>query len=458
MVGVSFSSLGDHSNSSAHLAFLASHCEKFELKHTHNGMDGSRRRARGSTCERGGIFKNAIPGFSSVNMLASVDIVVHGRFFAFNLAPALAQRGHSVRVLTNYPKIVAARFGVEQSMALSYVWHGISTRLLAFAGRLIGTNWFEPWAHESFGRWAARRARADADVIVAFSGVAEELFARPASARCAPRKILIRASAHIREQHRLLVEEEARCGVIVEKPSAWMIAREEREYELADLIVVPSSFALASFKQYGLPDDKLRFIGLGADLSRFRPSQATISERRLRILYGTKLRVLMVGSMTPQKGAYDFIELARLLGTQVEFRFVGDVDPSLQAMLNRARPWLQMRSRVSEYRLPGEYAWADVFVFPTIQDGYATVIAQALASGLPVVCTPNCAGKDVVKDNENGWVVPIRDVEALVDRLVWCDANRVSLADMSVAVAVDVNQRSWSDVATDFERVLAHRN
>jgi glycosyltransferase involved in cell wall biosynthesis len=384
----------------------------------------------------------------------SIDIVVHGRFFAFNLAQGLIQQGHDVRVLTNYPSVVAARFGVPQELTVPYVWHGVSSRVLHRAGSAVNRRLMEPWLHQAFGRWAAPRVRADAEAIVCFSGIAEEVFSHLAQTSRA-QKILVRGSAHIREQHRLLAEEQRRSGMMVETPSPWMVEREEREYALADQIVVLSTFALESFRRNGVPGNKLSLIGLGADTSQFRPSPIVAAERRFRILHAPRLRVLMVGSLTPQKGALDYIDLVKALGDKVDFRFVGDLPGSVRELLARDASEMQVFGRVAEHQLPAEYAWADLFVFPTIQDGYAVVIAQALASGLPVICTTNCAGRDVVVEGENGWVVPIRDVAALVRAVQECDANRVMLADMSTANAENGLRRDWDDVAVDFSALLA---
>lgn len=384
----------------------------------------------------------------------SIDIVVHGRFFAFNLAQALIQKNHDIRVLTNYPSVVAARFGVPQELTVPCVWHGVSSRVLHRTGSAVNRRLMEPWLHQAFGRWAALRVRVDADAVVCFSGIAEEVFARLAQTSSA-QKVLVRGSAHIREQHRLLAEEQRRSGMAVETPSPWMLEREEREYALADQIVVLSTFALESFKRHGVAENKLSLIGLGADTSQFRPSQSVVDDRRLRILQAPRLRVLMVGSLTPQKGALDYVELAKQLGGKADFRFVGDVPNSVRDLLTRVGSEMQIFGRVAEHDLPAEYAWADLFVFPTIQDGYAVVIAQALASGLPVICTTNCAGRDVVVEGENGWVVPIRDFGALVRAVQACDADRPMLSAMSATNAKKGLRRDWGDVAVDFERLLA---
>ena len=69
-----------------------------------------------------------------------------------------------------------------------------------------------------------------------------------------------------------------------------------------------------------------------------------------------------------------------------------------------------------------------MFFFPTIEDGFPAVLSQALAAGLPALTTPNGSGPDVVQEGVNGWIVPARDTDAMMQRLDWCDSHRTELA------------------------------
>src|SRR5262249_38720168 len=154
----------------------------------------------------------------------------------FHLARELIARGHDVRVLTNYPGWAVERFGIPPSHAHSFISHALASRLHGQTLGRIGVNVGLPTLHRVFGMWAAQRVRDDADLIYAFSGVAEEPLIRFRSGQI-PVVWLVRGSSHIRTQFDLLAAEEARAGVRLDKPTSWSIAREEREYELAETIV-----------------------------------------------------------------------------------------------------------------------------------------------------------------------------------------------------------------------------
>ena len=79
------------------------------------------------------------------------------------------------------------------------------------------------------------------------------------------------------------------------------------------------------------------------------------------------------------------------------------------------REHLEMTGPVPRNELAGHFAWADVFLLPSLCEGSATVTYEALAYGLPVICTANTGS--VVRDGVEGFIVPIRDAAAIVDRL-----------------------------------------
>ena len=91
------------------------------------------------------------------------------------------------------------------------------------------------------------------------------------------------------------------------------------------------------------------------------------------------------------------------------------------------------------------YAWADVFLLPSLCEGSATATYEALTAGRPVVCTPNCGS--VVRDGVEGYVIPVRDINALVDRLerLARDSDlRMQMADAARHKAAAVNFESYA--------------
>jgi glycosyltransferase involved in cell wall biosynthesis len=268
--------------------------------------------------------------------------------------------------------------------------------------------------------------------------------------------MVVRASAHIRAQDQLLRDEEIRTGAVQDRPSPWMIAREEREYALADAIRVLSSFAHDSFVAQGVAARKVKLVLSGTQTTAFRPSREQLEQRCQRILSGARLRVLNVGTFAFRKGVWDTAAVIDALGTdRFEYRFVGPVAAEAAGLASQLEGKVAFVPKQPQSDLPPIYAWGDVFMLPSIEDGFPAVLAQAAAAGLPILTTPNGAGGDLVHDGENGWVLPIRSPRSFADRLQWADANRTKLAEMVQATQSEYRVRDSAEVASDFERLCA---
>jgi glycosyltransferase involved in cell wall biosynthesis len=385
-------------------------------------------------------------------MALKIAIVVHGRFHAFDLAREFLRLGHDVTLFTNYPAFVARRFGIPAERVRSFLAHGVSTRTLwcMFPRGLDGN--LEHLSNAIFGRWAAGQVmRKDWDVVIGFSGVSEEIF--QALGKTQTLRVLQRGSAHIRVQQQILLEEERRAGCGLDKPSDWIVVREEREYAHADIIHVLSNFAHLSFTAQGIDPKKLFILRLGVSTAAFRAPKEVINTRCQRILDGEPLRVLNVGTFSYRKGAADFAEtMTYLPPSRFSFRFVGPIAYEVRGLYKQLKGKADFKRKRPQHKLPREYEWGDVFALPTIEDGFAVVLCQALAAGLPLLTTTNCAGPDLICEGRNGWIIPIRTGKAFIERLLWLDANRAELVKAIQRVYEAQWSYDWCETARQAEQ------
>lgn len=377
-----------------------------------------------------------------------INIVVHGRFHGLALGKALLGLGHDVTILTNYPGFIVERFGVPRRHVRSFVAHAIVARAGNRLSRYLRQERTDPILHQMFGRWAARNVNVDADIVYGFSGVMEE-FLRMPRRHAQQLRLVVRGSAHIREQDRILKEEEARVGVKLDRASDWMLEREEREYALADGVVTLSSFARKTFIKQGGSAERVYLLPLGVNADYFRAAKETVLQRQQRILSQEPLRILNVGTFSYRKGMKDFVDIAEACVGTMKFRFVGSQSNEAASLLREAGRCVEIFGRVPEAQLIDHYAWADVFVFTTLEDGFAAVLMQAAASGLPIVSTANCAAPDFVEEGRTGFILPIRDRTGFIDRLNWCDTNREQLAAMADAASREEYVRDWREMAQE---------
>jgi glycosyltransferase involved in cell wall biosynthesis len=388
-------------------------------------------------------------------MKLRIALVVQGRFHAFDLARALLERGHEVTVFTNYPQWATTRFGLPAHVVRSYVGHFVADRAVgAAAWSKLARGW-EPISHQAFGRWAARQLAGERwDIIHCWSGVSEEIL-RSSVAEQTP-TLLMRGSSHITFQRRLLDEESIRVSASLDRPSDWMVARELREYERATRIVVLSSFAAQSFVDEGVARHRLSLLPLGVDVRAFRAASETVEARCRRIRDGLPLTVVYAGTASFRKGFWDLAEVIRT-ASPATFRFMmaGTVLPECRPLLDSLGSRVESLGPLPQAQLPEVYAKGDLFVFPTLEDGFGLVLTQAQAAGLPILATTNCAAPDLVRENDDGWILPVRDARAFVDRLNWCHGHREALAGIVRSTGLTQRAADWTAVAADFERICA---
>jgi colanic acid/amylovoran biosynthesis glycosyltransferase len=382
-----------------------------------------------------------------------IAVIVHGRFHAFDLARALTARGNDVHVFTNYPKWAAARFGLRPEAVHSLWQHGVALR----AVQKLGDKAWElacPSLDTWFSKWASKELRCgEWDVIHSFSGVAENIFLSELDAR---RHFMVRGSSHIRYQDQILREESGRAAVPLERPTQWIIDREEREYALCDQILLLSTFALDSFVEHGVPRSKLSLFPLGVDTRSFRPTEEALNARLARILSGEPLRITFTGTLNYRKGLFDLDRIVRAVDPKrFQFEIIGSVPPEGKEVAAKLPANVVMVPRQPQAKLPEWYKRGDVFLFPTLEDGFAVVLAQAYANALPIITTTNCAGPDMIRNGESGWVLPIRRPDLFIEQLLWCDAHRDKLADVVRRLYDSYRARDWNDVAADFERIVS---
>ncbi|MCR9195641.1 MAG: glycosyltransferase family 4 protein [Hyphomonas sp.] len=225
------------------------------------------------------------------------------------------------------------------------------------------------------------------------------------------------------------------------------IAREAREWELADYVVGGSAFVADGLAASGVAVERIRTIPYGVDPGRFRPAPG-VSQRNP----DARLKVLFVGEVGLRKGAQYLLQaLAQLGPSVVEARFAGRIalSPDRLSPFGRVAQFL---GPIPRLRMPDLYRWADVFVLPSIIEGSATVVYEAILSGLPVVVTPNVGS--IVQNHKEGRIVPIRDSDSIARALSDYAENPDILAAHSMAARAAIPRASLTRYRRDLQALI----
>lgn len=265
------------------------------------------------------------------------------------------------------------------------------------------------WRNERFDSGiAALVRRTPPDLYIGFDG--SSLAALKACREAGVPSMMFQAIGHIDVGREILSEERrrqpqfARAAIEFDTP-AWR-ERNAGEALLADHIVVPSDFVRDTLLAAGRPDRGIELLPYPVDTTRFVPAK-TRDERGLRVLFA--------GHVGMRKGVVYALEAMRSLRRD-------DITLTLVGAITDGAAWLEPYRGLFTHipgvpyaEMPRLFQAADAFVFPSLFEGSAMVVNEALASGLPSIVTPNAGS--VVRDGVEGFVVPIRDSAAIADRL-----------------------------------------
>jgi glycosyltransferase involved in cell wall biosynthesis len=219
----------------------------------------------------------------------------------------------------------------------------------------------------------------------------------------------------------------------VDRPR-WVAERLDRTIALADRILVGSSFVRRSFELQGVSRDKLVVVPYGVDTHLFSPGGEQTPSGGFRIVFA--------GQIGQRKGiSYLLRAYRRFRGPGTSLALIGRI----QGDGNALAPWRDQFTHVPHMSRPAlarEFRNADVFVFPTLVEGMPLVVIEAMASGLPVITTANGPG-DLVRDGVDGFIVPDRNVDAIVACLERLRGDPELRAEMAANARIRSLEFTW---------------
>lgn len=259
-----------------------------------------------------------------------------------------------------------------------------------------------------------------------------------------------RSSSHILYQEKILNDEYKKLG-FDRKTNNWIIERELKEYELADLILVPSNFVKKTFEDYGL-SNKVCVINFGANTDEFQ-------KLNIKKNNDDEFNILFVGQLSIRKGLHylttsfkDFDHCKKKL------HIIGSRTPET----NLIEKFLYKENTIFYGNRPKNEICqimnkADVFVLPSLEEGMANVILEATACGLPIILTENSGGAELIEKLNNGFVVPIKNSQAILEKLNLLK-NKDILQKLSNNSKKFVNFYNWDRYSNELKKNLQLRN
>ena len=320
-----------------------------------------------------------------------------------------------------HPDLAAARVIAFNSQLIRFEL-GLRIRRASLWEQILARNaWFEKRA----AGWLEKNATVGNDrSLLAYSYAARDLF-RKAKA-LGWRTVLCQIDPGPVEEE-IVQREHARQPHLA---TTWRPAPEKywrrwrEECELADHILVNSRWSGDALEQAGIAASKIKIVPLACE--NVAPEATPPREYPAHFSATRPLRVLFLGQICLRKGVAYLLDAARLLQDEpVEFHMVGTSEIKPTEIPRNVR-WHGPVPRSEAARFYNE---ADVFLFPTLSDGFGLTQLEAQARQLPVIASRSCGG--VVQDGVNGLLLGGVSASAIADALRACLHRPGMLAEFS---------------------------
>lgn len=358
-----------------------------------------------------------------------VVISTAGRFHLFALARELDQRDCLERIYSGFVWSALARESVPRDKVTTFPW--FRTPYMALARSPIApprafSQWLETMSCVAQDAYVARRLP-DCDAFIGHDGAG--LVTGREAKRRGLRYVTDTGVTHVAFRAALLKEEFARYGLDYRTDNEAIHWRLIEEYEAADAVAVPSTFVKQSFVEQGFPADRLRVIPYGVRTTHFHKISRPPADC---------FRVLFVGALSIRKGArYLFQAFRELPHPKKELVIVGTVLEEVRPLAAEHRDLnVKFMGAIPNTKLKYLYSSSHAFVLPSVEEGLAMVMAEAMACGCPVVASVNTGAADLFSYGREGFIVPARDSRAIRDCLTRL-ADEPELRERMSAAAID---------------------
>ncbi|AFL86765.1 glycosyltransferase [Terriglobus roseus DSM 18391] len=375
-----------------------------------------------------------------------------GVFHHFELARELDRRGHLERIYSTFPWKRLEREGVPHDKVETFPW--MHTPQVMLQSRNLLPQALKRFCNyrvaTTLDTWMSRRMP-PCDALIALSGAGLKagrlLQSRGGIFLCD------RGSTHHAYQTNILREEHRIWNVPYPTYDPRVEPREIEIYHQADGVVVPSNVCRDSFLQHGLAPERVHVIPYGVRLENFRPDGAPPAGP------DATFEVLFVGSVSLRKGIpYLLKAFAALPHTNKRLLIIGGLDPSFAPLLaTLPQENVEFLGTMPQPKLIPYMSRSHVMVLPSIEEGLALVQGQAMACGCPVIASVATGSADLFTDGVEGFIIPMRSVDEIVDRLQRFVDDPTLRDRMSTAALARVQSiGGWREYGDHWENLL-HR-
>lgn len=217
------------------------------------------------------------------------------------------------------------------------------------------------------------------------------------------------------------------------------LERKTKELELADVVVGPGSFVMDSIPLWSNKQVIVSPFGSPELSGQHAPLSADNKQKN------APLRVLFAGSMGQRKGLGDLFNALKMLNTpNVELVVMGSLLADMDFYRNELPNFTYEPGR-SHDKVLELMRSCDVFCLPSIVEGRALVMQEAMSQGLPIIITPNTGGADLIDEGKTGFLVATRSPELIAEKIAWFLDNRNEIPHMGEMARKKAAGYTWDN-------------
>lgn len=235
--------------------------------------------------------------------------------------------------------------------------------------------------------------------------------------------------------------------LLVDENSVRRNLRRDEELKIADVILCNSRFTKKTLVNAGIDESKVLTIPLGFPAVETSGLKAE----------NTKLKFMYAGNISFGKGIHLLLDAWREIHSDnTELWLIGNINLP-KSVLTGLPDSVKVLPRIPHAELMKIYHQVDVFVHPTLADGFGMVIAEAMSRGLPVITTHNSGGADLIDEGENGMVIHPESKESIINALKWCIENKYKLIEMGRSAQHKASTYPWSEYRKQLLKEITYR-
>lgn len=249
---------------------------------------------------------------------------------------------------------------------------------------------------------------------------------------------------YLRELFRNEIEKvpEAKASLMEETEMSPLFRHNDETYALADAVICASSFTKHSLAAAG-STKPAHVVGYGVDLELF--SARTVAPAAQPLTVG------FVGALSQRKGArYLLGALAALPKGSAKLILYTRASVDRDLIRGFESVDVEVRGGLSDAELAADLKRCDLVALPSIAEGFGLVILEAMACGVPVLCTTSTGGAGFIRHRENGLLIAPGSTEAIQHELGWALTHRDELFQLGQAARVEAARHTWAAYRRNF--------